>query len=406
MMSTFDFSSVKKENALFVIEDFNKFTKNSKGFSIVNGLKEEKDVLLNLDFNVNVNKVFYANGKLLIYADDNLLYYVCENELKPLLSTKFEKIKSVISGIYNGKESLYVFGDNNFVVTNSNSYSFNVFDCDKYYFHNGRLIGILKDEIYFGGEFDYAEDSVNVKSLGVFNINKEYGKIIELVSLNKFLYVFCQNAILRFTADGNFSDFKFTKLELEELNIADNSVKKIGDSVYFLNDDKLCVFNKSEIKKVSTVLDELSGFTNNGVYRHFNKYLLNYFLNGSSFVFLFDTLNYDNYLLETNGFISDNGYLVDNVNKKIKKLLNLNVNKTWVSKKMDFGVYKEKTIYKIAVDTINPIKITLKGDFGEKTLTYYNKEIYVGLTSNKFQFLINSTNSDDNVSSVKLYYRY
>jgi len=306
--------------------------------------------------------------------------------------------------------------------------------------HYGKLFAITAEA---RGSLVYTDtDVINWDNSLTKNLDftDERGDLNRIISFNDYIYLFRDFGITEISAYSNSQSFAVSHVYRASNYIQPNTIVEYGDNVYFIEGDKLKVFNGTSVKEIEIkCLQMLNGMDNR--YINAECYDGKYFLacradfkdgqiigcenceNGfkNNLLIIYDIANKQVDLLRgvdirqmlalTNNlkskfiacFYNENkgmiGQLTKNGNVFGQKLSNM-----WKSGKLDFDMPGErKRIKSFLITSFSDCKVSFKSDLGEKVCFVKGdkdvQKIQVNVLGNMFEIAVESASGEDDYIS-------
>ena len=154
----------------------------------------------------------------------------------------------------NNDDAILLSGDggNLMVVTGTNIYSSdtapNIISCCNHY---GKLFAITasaRGGLVYNNDTDVLnwQDTMTAD----LDFSDERGDLNKVVSFNDYLYVFRDFGITRISQYGQDEEFAISHMHLSDAYIYPNTIAIAGEKAYFLEGEKIKVFNGSTVKEI------------------------------------------------------------------------------------------------------------------------------------------------------------
>ena len=256
-------------------------------------------------------------------------------------------------------------------------------------------------QVFYTESTDLYNISQDLSIYDSFDINPEYGKILNLCHMHNKLYIFQEFAITEI--DKNSSTFYEQKKILLTFKIFPNTIKAFSDETLFLSQNGLFSFNGNNIDKIL----ELNIAQGTYLTESFNhNYYFQYFENNKSFL-----CEYDVYSKNINKFYlgnffnfyktqsSNHFHLIIQKEEEgmIKHLTfsnSLNSFQKYIHfSKVTFGINKLKLLKSVKFFSSGDFELKVtsdKGTFSHNVKSFNEAISNIGLLGNYFEFEISS----------------
>ncbi len=399
---------VPKLNSIktFKMKDFAKYSEVSPNLDIDKEIKTANYsiTLLKKAPDLTENAYFVGN-RLFVYTSDNFIY-----EYKNYSFVKLEECLSMpklFAVIIDGKEEILVITDQAYIL-GKNQIKFTLPSLERLTNYNNRLFYSNKKNIYFSDAFDVGNFTMDISNSGYISVPSRDGTIVELVSYEDNLFVFCKQAIYVLNISVN-DDFTFTRCNTCALNIMDKSVAKVGNEIFFISDNRLCSYKNGKVEIQQTNFENMFQDSALTAIGYKENYAIIFSTHNQNNVYMFDTINRRDYVLTCQRceFIGDK-YLYDSVSNQIYQFNNKNLeSKVWTSKTIDFGVHYKKAITEIGMYASSNALFYVFSDCGNScfTLKQGNNYIKLNLEGKRFYFRIFPSSQDVLLKDFQIKYR-
>lgn len=352
-------------------------------------------------------KTFFVGDRYFAYLKNKNIYertsafrfYIAQsNVTDPLM----------VEVILNGKkEVLIIESSKAFIMGKNTTFKFpHGTSAGKY---DGRIFVSKLKNIYYSNKFNFDTVSTDIVNEGFLSVESEDEMIFELVSFTDCLYAVCEKGIYKLTI--NDGEFNFKRCEVEPITIMNGSIKKIGKDIYFISDNRLCVFDGNTVKVISGEFDRYLPYVKENASTANGFYMIKTVMNGEEVFFLYDTFTGKHHYvwIEERGSLGENGSMFSseyygfydicyNTDTKIFR---------WCSKELDFSCPHKKSLLELSLCVDQPMSIYVKGDFGTKKLEL-EKGLNVkklNLTSSTFKFTTMVVSENILIKDMKFKYR-
>lgn len=335
-------------------------------------------------------KTFFIANRFFMYRKDNYLYEFYNKRLNLVLSKKTQPL--MIDVIIEGKREILIIESTTAYILKKNlTFSFPYGTCIAKY--DGRIFVANGKNLYFSNVFNFTEYSTNIENVGFFSVNDEDGDISELIDFQDCLFVVCKNAIYKLKIT-NQEDFSFIKCQTDYLDILVGSAKKVGEEIYFVSQNKLCVFNGNSFKKIDGDFDRFLPTATESATTSEGRYSIKVFINSEPVFLVYDTFTgkYHYTWTDGGGIVAENGHVfVTQFGTLYKIASNKNMHVyRWCSKELDFSTTNKKRLMELRLTVDQPMLLTIKGDFGIKKVQLVEglNVKKLSLISRKFKFSV------------------
>jgi copper chaperone CopZ len=353
------------------------------------------------EYSLNLKSFYEDNGEYVLISNHGNVYTLKQKKLTHLSDFNYQTNTKSIVVKRNGKNALLLINENGacFPFLGENVIAPHG---DYYLYKRGVLYVSIGDELYLSKPYMF-DDYNGFSPTEAVLFSEDYGKIVGLSENENAIFVFLEKAIYKLEIKGDEIGYELTKLDCVGLNILEDSVRQIGDYVYFISANALCVLRGDRVEE-----------------------LLDVSFGACKRVFVLD----EYYIVETQGeipcykcvntitkeikeikgvkFLSSLGHVVIN-NVVYKASVRYFNEKTDGDKpielELDFDTKKPKAITRIEVLAKSPIKLNVKGDFGEREVSLSEDYCVVNcnLVSRTFTFII--TGKVDGLKKLNITYR-
>ena len=274
----------------------------------------------------------------------------------------FPSFPDIIEILIDGKKEIACISPLFTYVTGECSGYYKFISGDCYTSYNGILFIGKNNRLYFSEPFYQKSLSENGAVFGEIVLDESYGNIVDFAETTEGLLIFCTKKIVKLKPFGDITDYSMTAIS--DLNgIEKNSVKKVNDRVYFINDGKLYCY-KDGVKKVNSLLDDKDFLTLDKACSFNDFYAIKTEMENNEYVFLIN--EEEQLFIKADGYVLDDGGRVFNtVNNKTARIKIGNGVFTYITKK--FSVDGFITGFYGEFSAVSTVKIS--GDFGEKEFT-------------------------------------
>ena len=301
--------------------------------------------------------------------------------------------------------------------------------------HNERLFattGGSQTELWFSKTFDPTNWNVSLDEAGFIDFRTPHGRLLKVVSLNGYLYVFSNYGIFRVSAYADQTETYADSIYVNSGRIIGSSVTECGKYVIYLAQDGFYRFDGVSSVKIMSAIDQyLDGVDNeNAVSAYYNgklyvslkakfdgrteRVLLVYDLVTNEFYFAKDLKIYDLVKINGNEFsklllLDEGSVYICQLNYNARYFL-LGLDKEWVSYPNDYGIEGEKTFSSINLYTKTPISVTISSEYGTKNVNFDGKltrqSKKVGLKGKTFTVKFATDSENTEISKVVIILEY
>lgn len=368
---------VKKNQKTKRLKDFISLSKNFENVSIgKDGMYAEKCVQLDCQ-QASGEKIYNARGfcgATIAVADGGGVYQKLADNLEKIGSIIDNENVTIADFDDNGKKRYLLLGENAAYLCEDATLT----EVNIPYGTHAALVGetlfVANDCVLKFGEKSAIEArNTAFYSNNIIEFPARAGKIIELIPLGKELVIVCKYAIYILSALGEKIAYNLSSIQSEHINVAENSVAKIGDGIYFISDRRLKVLKNNrvtdcgcdyEINAQKVLSCAATGTCYNVIFQNQSDYLNTLMSFDIAKERVFITRGRFNKIDCNSNLFADNGiYLLsDSVGEGIVSY--------WQSKNFDFDCADKKVFSSMSVITDSPLEVVLLGDFGQKRLKF------------------------------------
>lgn len=235
----------------------------------------ESDITLPTDEEnqpLGVIKTYLLDGVKYCYCSDNRLYKE-ENGVFNLFSEKtFNSIPHLLTVLEEGERRTLIISDNASVLRGYGEVDVTVPYTSCYQVCNGILFVAEDNTIKFGEPFNFETFSVDLNPKRIIKLDAELGEIVSLIAMETDLKIVCKHAIMSLSTFGNPEQYELKRYSLPYVDIQKNSVRKIGNGIYFISQGKLCCLRKQKFDFIDLVFE--TGISSIGQASDYNGYYL------------------------------------------------------------------------------------------------------------------------------------
>lgn len=351
------------------------------------------------------SKLYKEGDKVFLYGYDKYLYYKTLYMFNKTIScTSAPLIKDVI---FNGQKDTIIIAPNIAYLLNSQISGFTMPYGSSIEVYSNRLFVAKEKDVYFSGEFDFVNNSMDLNNAGFFSVENDAIEILKIFKYDDYLLIICSNAIYKFTINSN-GEFNLKRYNLPLLNIQKNTIEKIANQVFFVSNKQLCVFKDGSIEIKTSIYDKLlidAYFTNSGISG--SKYMLEINI-GKRYLFIHDVVEDVDFIFGNYSYTFSNGLFFDNSNMQLLVPSDMEITRGyWQSKSMDFSTSKNKFLTEISLYMNQEGEVVIIGDFGEKILFLEKgkNDIKLNLMSKVFSFNFKSYSMNFIAKNFRIKYR-
>lgn len=377
---------------------------------------------------------------IMIYADDTKVYIADAETDECFVSVDrltFSAPPVAVTYNYNGNDVI-IFSCDSVMRVYDGSTVYSVEDVpavNSMCIHGERLFATESENtssLWFSDDFDPLNWRVSLDEAGFIDLREGCGSLLKVLSFGGYVYVFANYGITRISAYGDQRDFSAEKVAVSSGKIYRDSIVVCGDRVVYLAEDGFYSFNGTSCSKIARKAESYINATANtnakrcycnGIYYCTVKIkventeqdvLFCYKIADSSFWFMKNLCISDFTVMDGEDkfcllFLTKNQKYIGEQSKKAQ-LFSVPLTKCWQSGKSDLGLNKEKTITKISLFTATNVRITVKSEYGERTLNFYagksRQSAAVGLKGNVFTVKVQCNYLLSKISHLKIEYEY
>ena len=352
-------------------------------------------------FSQSFSLVFEENGAYMLVSTSGELFLYKDGVLTKIENFSYKENTKSIVVKKNGKNALLLINENGAYFPFLGE-SATAPHGDYYLYKRGVLYVSIGDEVYLSKPYAF-EDQQGFSPREAVLFSEDYGRIVGLSENENAIFVFLEKAIYKLEIKGDEIGYELTKLDCASLNILEDSVRQIGDYVYFISANALCVLRGERVEKL---LDVPFGVCERvfvlGEY---------YIVENQGEIPCYKCVNtITKEIKEIKGikFLSNIGHaLIDNVVYKasVRYFNEKTDSDKPIELELDFETKKTKAITKIEVLKESPITLIVKGDFGEREVSFSEDLCVVNcnLVSRSFTLII--TGRIDGLKKLSITYR-
>ncbi|MBE5736802.1 MAG: hypothetical protein E7348_00170 [Clostridiales bacterium] len=399
----------------------NKKTLIVEDFSNLTNLAVNLDVGKELELNVKkqsmfcqapakvVKGYFVANRVFVLCSDKSLYEFQGISFVKRLEG--INKTPTLSKVKFKGQDTVLVLSNSEAVVlgeTNTNvSVPYGTDACT----YNGRIFVANGNTLYFSKEFDFVDFSVQASDFNFINLDENDERIMRIFDYDKALLIVCEKAMYKLTISSDY-DYALNKLYADSLKIEQGSVCAVGDSILFMNANKLCSYKKDRVSEIDSVISDYQLVRQDVAYSGGGKYYLpmSSMVDYKNYIYVYDTVSNKQCLTEKGSCALCGGeFYVDNSSGYICTLTlekDTRQSGKWISKKVDFNTNVKKSLLSLSIHLDCDALLVVKGDFGSKEYSLkkgYCKKI-LNLYSCDFTFEISVDSGDLKAKNLQLEY--
>ena len=236
----------------------------------------------------NTQSAYFLGNRLFLYTSDKNIYEYINYSFKKVIACPKKPIlmTAMIGGV---EEILVICGEDSFMLGQSQT-KVTVPEGEYWANYNNRLFIAKNKNLYFSGNFDYDNLTMDISNFGFINVTYEDGNIIGLVPFENKLVVFCTYAIytLNISADNEFT---FTKCNTCAVNIITKSVAKVGDEIIFVSNRKICSYKNGKVEIIDTIFEKYLPNTMTKATGYNGHYAINFNENSINYVYMYNAKN-------------------------------------------------------------------------------------------------------------------
>ena len=373
----------------FKVEDFSLITDCFTNV-VLSDKVEATDMTLDsiCEISETLVKSYYIGNRFFAFMKNDYIYEFYNHRLNPICTNA--TLPLMIDVLIDGKKEILIIEKQSASILKKDiTFSFPFGTAIAKY--DGRIFVANGQNIYFSNIFNFTEYSTNIENAGFLSVNDEDGSVLELIEFGNCLFVICKKAIYKLTI-SNQCDFTFSKCELDYLDILQESVKKVGNSIYFISQSKLCEFNGSSFKRISGEFDRHLKTATGSATTTEGLYSIKILIKSTEIFFVYNTFTGKHHYVceDGGGSMGENGYVFIREYGMLKKITSNNILHlfNWESKEIDFSSPNKKTLLELRIKTKEELILTIQGDFGKKELHLVEGDNIkkFNLTSKSFKF--------------------
>lgn len=353
-------------------------------------------------------KLYNVDGKLYVYFNDKRLYKIVDNALIRVSETEFKNTPIILKApVYYDDSIIIIDGDSAFITgkTDGNVYfpkAKGFFVLEDYVFaYNGK-------SLFFGCRTD---DDFLLKDnyFGRIDVGDGLGEIIGITAVKNVLAVFSNYGISTLSMLDNKKDYKLKESVALPLSIREKTIKRIGDSVYFIAGKKLCKYSLSGITFLDCFLEGKDFEIVDEAYCYNDKYCLTVSIQGRRYVYVYSAIDgLEKIIVSDNLLLADGGYCFDKTDNKIYSIEDGTGDLFyWKSKELCFNDNQAKIMSSVTVCGKGEFNLLISGEFGDREYNVSaNKKLNgLALFSKSFIFEIDSKTASSLIDGIKIEYR-
>ncbi len=358
----------------------------------------------------NINGLYLVGDNLIAVDEGNRVYKLIDSEFS-LIYTANDIITDIKSLVYNGQKAIYISqlsGQNVILYENGESESFNSV-CGFYHL-------VMANTIFCAnGDTVYFENLHNIKNLYKKAIGGNYiimpddaGEVVGLVEKDKGILIFCEKGIFKFTLFGESIEHSVKRLTCTNGKILSGSVKKMGEKILFIENNRLCELCENDSVKILDCSATFKDYEVLGKACDFNgKYAICISDDDNDkllFIYDYNSMGEGIYSISSS-LICDKGFIANG--KEVEVLTDTRLtNGEWTSRALDLGTLCNKTLTGFYVDNKNDIELTVTTNYGNQTYRINADQKYkkLNLSSRLFTISLKGITGLD-FSSIKFKFR-
>lgn len=349
------------------------------------------DLDINLPSNdeqtLSVIKTYLLEGIKYCYCSDSHVYKE-ENGVFSLFSQKtFDSAPNLLTVLVEGERRTLVYSDNASIVRGYGEVEVTLPQSQYSEVCNGVLFLASGNTINFGLPFNFETFSVDLNPTGVIKIEPELGDILALISMETDLQIFCKHGVLSLSTFGQPKDYTLKHYSLPYLDIEPKSIRKIGNRIYFISQNKLCYLKNQTLESADLSLGgNVKVIGDASTYKGYYLLPVNAF--GKNVLYVKNTNTDTEWYTHLPMALSQVGGLC--VNEKTNKLCTLCFNgenhfeSQYESKNMFTG--EAEYLQEISFESTANITLKIKTDWQEKTFCCDKgkNKLILGIKTQKF----------------------
>ena len=220
---------------------------------------------ISLGFMPKKEKEFTEEIEKLYKIDNGFIAFTKDGKFTKLYNEKTEKILGLLLDRpplityinYNGEKRLIAIVKDRCLFLDGNREYLNIFEGTNYIQVGANLYAIYKNGVVFANVNDFfsKQDIDLISYIGVVT----GGKILNLTCQKDRLFIFTEKVIYSLSKNDTSSDYALTKVYEHGVKILKNSIVKVGEDIYFLDEkNRLCCLQNSSVKEM-LVLSKFNG---------------------------------------------------------------------------------------------------------------------------------------------------
>lgn len=410
-MNISEIELVKFKDGKYCPNSLKYFTKEKEGVLVL----EDKIIAApavaldkSIDKRFYVIKTYTVNGRFIVYVKEGELYEIFGGGVKKLCAGLKEP-PMLLPIEYKGKQGFVVICCNLGKIITDATFDFAV-PCgttceifgDYLFIGKGRKIFLLPKE---------ESGALKAKDFSFLYLDAKYGAVERFVKTEDSLVIFRKRGISELSYSDSLAEFKIKNLETVPIACDGQTVKKIGNTIYFINKlQGFCGYKGGSVFKVDCNFN-LKNYTVIGEAAEAdNLYVLSVNdQNGKRKFYVYDGIAKNDFFVDAESLLfCDGGYVFNyNLNAYGSLVKEKSCAKKWQSHAFDFGEDGAKTLYKIKIKSSGKALLKVKGKYESRsfTLNSGNNILSTRVFSDGFIVELFSEEKDFCISELSFFYR-
>lgn len=359
--------------------------------------------------NGNVKQIYNLDGEKYLYFGNGKVYKLEENRLVLFAELFSLTSPTIIQAPSNFGNSTLLIDENNFIIRGDTNGAIFMQKGDGYLVFDDMVFAYENSTLYFASK-DNDSFLLEENYFGRIDVNSSLGKILYLAIFNNNLYVVSEYGISTLSIMENKKDFKLKEVCAIPVQIKPKSIKQMGEKIYFISGNKLCVFSGGRVDYKDFLLgDKEYAITGDSV-DIMGRYCVQYKTKNKDYLYCYNSINMqeENYDMN-NLLISEGGYFFNTETNELGILgVGENSKFTWESKFLDFGNIENKFLHSIEIFGSGCFEVQIIGDKMRKTYKVIAEKPLnrLSIYSKKFKLIVKSIEPNSLIEKIKIKYRY
>ncbi len=275
-------------------------------------------------------RIWNIDGEIYLFVFGGDLYKLIDGEFKLYSGNTFIEVPRLVHVKYEGKSTTLVMTSANALLCKGYSSAgvslgdeqVALPDCDVAKYFEGVLYLAKDNTLYISKEYDFDTSSSDLTSGGRVALDSSSGKVLAIEVINNEIFVICKNKIYNIKAYGDRVDYQIKVVKTPYLDILEDSICVNEQTIYFINDKKLCYFDGSQLKQVDCLLDKGEIAISGKAYCQGDRYIVPVTVNDleGNFAFCY-SFNGEQFILNIDNIvIGEGGYGVNTQTRQLVRL--------------------------------------------------------------------------------------